>query len=40
MEGTYCFDAENPENPPADYPDVDQYGNPLIEFKIPNKRMA
>lgn len=30
-EGTHCFDAENPENPPADCPDTDGYGNPLID---------
>lgn len=30
-EGTYCFDTENPENPPADCPDTDPEGNPLID---------
>lgn len=30
-EGTHCFDAENPENPPADCPEVDPWGNPLID---------
>lgn len=30
-EGTHCFDAEDPNNPPADCPDVDVWGNPLID---------
>lgn len=30
-EGTHCFDAENPTNPPADCPDIDPDGNPLID---------
>ena len=30
-EGTICFDAENPENPLPDCPDVDPWGNPLID---------
>jgi glucose/arabinose dehydrogenase len=30
-EGTHCFDAANPENPPADCPDTDAWGNPLID---------
>ena len=31
-EGTHCFDAANPENPPADCPDVDpETGDPLID---------
>lgn len=30
-EGTHCFDAENPENPPTNCPDTDVWGNPLID---------
>lgn len=30
-EGTYCFDAADPENPPADCPDTDPEGDPLID---------
>lgn len=30
-EGAHCFDAENPETVPDDCPQVDDYGNPLID---------
>ena len=30
-EGTLCFDASSPENPYAHCPDVDPWGNPLID---------
>lgn len=30
-EGTHCFDAENPDTDAASCPDVDQFGEPLID---------
>jgi glucose/arabinose dehydrogenase/cytochrome c5 len=30
-EGTHCFSTETPNNPPAECPDVDAYGNELID---------
>lgn len=30
-EGSHCFDAANPENPPADCPETDPDGDPLID---------
>jgi glucose/arabinose dehydrogenase len=30
-EGAHCFDAENPETPPADCPETDPEGDPLID---------
>jgi glucose/arabinose dehydrogenase/mono/diheme cytochrome c family protein len=30
-EGTHCFSTDEPNNPPMDCPDVDAYGNDLID---------
>jgi glucose/arabinose dehydrogenase/mono/diheme cytochrome c family protein len=30
-EGTHCFSTDTPNNPPADCPDTDGYGNALID---------
>lgn len=37
-EGTHCFDAANPDTPPADCPDTDSIGNPFIDpvIEFPN----
>lgn len=41
MEGTHCFDAENPEEAPEECPDADPWGNelqlPIIEFPNSNQ---
>lgn len=39
-EGRHCFDAENPNNPPATCPSVDSIGNPLIDpvIEFPNSK--
>jgi plastocyanin len=31
MEGTHCFDADNPMTPPVECPDVDDRGEPLVD---------